>query len=194
MTVKTWPLAKIIPYARNPRHNAGAVDAVASSLQEFGWQQPIVVDPSGVIVVGDTRYRAAVKLGWTEAPVHVASDLTPTQIKAYRIADNRTNENASWDNELLKLEFEDLTLAGYDLGLTAFTAAEMGDVFLEDTASPGSNSNAGAERSAPDTFAEFDESIATEHQCPKCGYRFSGRTSAQTPPFDVVDDPEDGST
>lgn len=87
-------IEKVIPYARNPRKNDEAVDAVAASITEFGFQQPIVVDAKGVIVCGDTRYKAARRLGLTEVPVQVAKGLTPQQIKAYRIADNRLAEIA----------------------------------------------------------------------------------------------------
>jgi len=83
-------ISSIRPYENNPRINASAVDAVAASIKEFGFQQPIVVDEEGVIIVGHTRYKAAIKLGLTEVPVKVAIGLSPTQAKAYRIADNAT--------------------------------------------------------------------------------------------------------
>ncbi|MCR4411290.1 MAG: ParB N-terminal domain-containing protein, partial [Thermoguttaceae bacterium] len=92
MKIETWKLDRIRPYANNPRLNDDAVDAVAASIRQFGFRQPIVVDPEGVIIVGHTRYKAALKLGLEKVPVHVATDLTPEQIKAYRIADNKTAE------------------------------------------------------------------------------------------------------
>jgi ParB-like chromosome segregation protein Spo0J len=125
MSVESWPIDKPIPYARNPRKNTGAIDKVAASLKEFGWKQPIVVDAEGVVVVGHTRLIAAQKLGWAEVPVLVAGDLTPTQIKAYRLADNRTNEEAEWDNELLALELADLNIQDFDLALTGFDLDEL---------------------------------------------------------------------
>jgi hypothetical protein len=125
MNVEIWPLDRPVPYARNPRVNAGAVDKVAASLAEFGWKQPVVVDAQGIVIVGHTRLLAAKKLGLSECPVVVASDLTPTQCKAYRLADNRTNEEASWDNPLLALELEDLKLDAFDLGLMGFDADEL---------------------------------------------------------------------
>ena len=88
MQVEMWPIDRPTPYQRNPRRNDASVEAVAASLKEFGWQQPIVVDESGVVVVGHTRLKAAKLLGMTEVPVHVATGLTPSQVKAYRIADN----------------------------------------------------------------------------------------------------------
>src|SRR5471030_1458653 len=102
MKIETRHLVDIIPYKKNARKiPQRAIDKVAASLQEFGWQQPIVVNKAGVIIVGHTRYLAAQKLGWTEAPVHVAANLTAAQEKAYRLADNRTNEETGWNLELL---------------------------------------------------------------------------------------------
>jgi ParB-like chromosome segregation protein Spo0J len=82
MLVELWPIERVKPYFRNPRVNDSAVDAVAASLKEFGWRQPIVVDAEGVIVVGHTRWKAAKKLGVAQVPVHIATDLSPQQIHA----------------------------------------------------------------------------------------------------------------
>jgi DNA modification methylase len=125
MKVEIWPLDRVIPYAGNPRKNAKAIDKVAASLKRFGWKQPMVVDAEGVLVVGHTRREGALKLGWTEGPVVVASDLTPAEVKAYRLADNRSNEDAEWDKNLLGLELEALKLEGFDLKLTAFDDDEI---------------------------------------------------------------------
>jgi ParB-like chromosome segregation protein Spo0J len=125
MKIKEIEISKVIPYARNPRNNVDAVAGVAASLKEYGWQQPIVVDSEMVVVVGHTRLLAAQQLGFEMVPVHIASDLSPQQIKAYRLADNRVGENATWDNELLKIEFDDLESDGFDLDLTGFTADEI---------------------------------------------------------------------
>ena len=122
MEITELPLKDILPYARNPRKNKHATEKVASSIKEFGFRQPIVVDSEMVIVVGHTRFYAAKKLKLKTVPVHVASDLTPVKAKAYRIADNRTHDEAEWDEELLGLElgelkemkFSDLTLTGFD--------------------------------------------------------------------------------
>lgn len=108
MTVEMWPIDRLIPYARNPRKNDASVDAVAASIKEYGFRQPIVVDEQRVIIVGHTRYKAAKKLGLTEVPVHVATGLTPAQIKAYRIADNSAGSKSEWDAELLQIELDDL--------------------------------------------------------------------------------------
>src|SRR5579885_1932346 len=96
MIVELRNLADITPYAGNPRHNDAAVDAVAASIREFGFRQPIVVDEQGVIIVGHTRYKAALKLGLQAVPVHVAHGLSPAQAKAYRIADNQAATLSQW--------------------------------------------------------------------------------------------------
>jgi DNA modification methylase len=116
----------IHPYDRNPRLNDKAVEAVADSLREFGFRQPIVVDAEGVIIVGHTRWKAAKKLGLAKVPVHVATDLTPEQVKAYRIADNKTGEIAEWDLEILPIELNELREGGFDMDVLAFDEEELG--------------------------------------------------------------------
>jgi len=125
MDVIDLPLEQIIPYARNPRNNTEAAATVASSIQEFGWRQPIVVDEAMVVLAGHTRLEAARQLGFKTAPVHVAKGLTASQARAFRIMDNRSSENAEWDRDLLNLELADLLEADVDLGLTGFTDDEL---------------------------------------------------------------------
>lgn len=125
MKVALVDIKRVVPYARNPRKNEAAVAKVAASIKEFGWQQPIVVDSEMVIVVGHTRYLAAMQLGMEKVPVHVAEGLTPSQIKAYRIMDNRSHEDSEWDEILLPLEFADLKEMGFDLELTGFDEDEI---------------------------------------------------------------------
>lgn len=96
------------PYEHNPRNNDNAVDAVANSIKEFGFKVPIIIDKDGVIIAGHTRYRASQKLGLTEVPCIVADDLNETQIKAFRIAENKTNDLAEWNDELLADELKDI--------------------------------------------------------------------------------------
>jgi len=132
MKIEIRPLHEIFPYEKNARKiPQRAVDKVAASLQEFGWQQPIVVDKHGVIIVGHVRRLAALQLGWTEAPVHVADKLTPAQIRAYRLMDNRSHEEATWDLDLLAPELADLRAVDFDLGLTGFNVHEL-DTLLRD--------------------------------------------------------------
>lgn len=125
MKIVLRPLAEILPYEKNPRINDDAVDAVAASIKEFGFRQPIVVDSDGVIICGHTRWKAAQKLGLEKVPVHVATDLTPEQIKAYRIADNQTASLAEWNYDLLPIEIGELQAANYDLGLLGFDQDEL---------------------------------------------------------------------
>lgn len=101
-------ISEIYPYENNPRNNDSAVEYVANSIKEFGFKVPIVIDKNGVIVAGHTRYKACKKLGIIEVPCIIADDLTEEQIKAYRLADNKVSELASWDNELLKVELDEL--------------------------------------------------------------------------------------
>jgi ParB family chromosome partitioning protein len=125
MKVEDLALDSLIPYARNPRKNDGAVDKVAASIKEFGWRSPIVVDEEMVILAGHTRYKAAKKLGLTEAPVHIAEGLTDAQKKAYRIADNRVAEEAEWDSELLRIELADIESLNFGLELTGLNLDEI---------------------------------------------------------------------
>jgi DNA modification methylase len=125
MDIELRAISEIKPYPGNPRLNDAAVDAVAASLREFGFRQPLVVDGGGVIVVGHTRYKAAQKLGFTEVPAHVAADLTPAQARAYRIADNQTATIAGWDYELLPAELAGLEEMDFDLSLLGFDPGEL---------------------------------------------------------------------
>jgi DNA modification methylase len=125
MQVEMRPITAVRPYENNPRHNDAAVDAVAASIREYGFRQPIVVDEEGVIIVGHTRFKAALKLGLTEVPVHVAVGLSPAQARAYRIADNQTATMSSWDEDKLPLELMGLQEMGFDLDLTGFSGDEL---------------------------------------------------------------------
>jgi site-specific DNA-methyltransferase (adenine-specific) len=136
MRIELRPLDSITPYDKNPRRNDAAVEAVARSLKEFGWRQPVVVDKDNVIVVGHTRWKAAKSLGMTEVPVHVAHELTPEQAKACRIADNQTASIADWNMELLPLELAELKDLGVDLSLLGFDDDELKALL----AGPGSDS------------------------------------------------------
>ncbi|MCD6364623.1 MAG: ParB N-terminal domain-containing protein [Planctomycetes bacterium] len=115
----------IRPYERNPRINDQAVDAVGESLQQFGFRQPIVVNEDGTIIVGHTRWKAAQKLGLAKVPVHVATDLTPEQVRAYRIADNKTGELAEWDLLILPIEISELTGGDIDFESLGFDGKEL---------------------------------------------------------------------
>lgn len=123
MEVISKSIDEITPYINNPRNNDQAVDAVANSIKEFGWQQPIVVDKNMVIIVGHTRYKAAKRLKLDKVPVVVATNLTDEQAKAYRLADNKVGELADWNDDLLSDE-----LAGIDdIDMSDFGFDELDD-------------------------------------------------------------------
>ena len=129
MHVEMRDIGTIKPYPHNPRHNDQAVAAVAASLREFGFRQPLVIDEEGVIVVGDTRFKAALKLGLERVPVHIATGLTAAQLKAYRVADNKTAELADWNYELLVQELADLQNMDFDVDVIGFSADEIQNLF-----------------------------------------------------------------
>jgi len=136
MKIQEVNIDDIIPYAKNPRQNDEAIAKVASSLKEFGWRQPIVVDKEMVVIAGHTRLGAARRLNYKKVPIHIATDLTENQIKAYRIADNRVGQEAKWDEDLLSLELKDLQLDGYDLEQTGFNDDEL-DALLAEAVTEG---------------------------------------------------------
>jgi len=132
MQIEQRNIDEIIPYEKNPRINDKAVDAVAASIREFGWRAPIVVDKDMVIICGHSRWKAAKKLGLTEVPVHIATDLSPEKVKAYRIADNQTGNLAEWDYELLPQELLELQGMDFDLSLLGFDESELDKILHGD--------------------------------------------------------------
>jgi DNA modification methylase len=147
LEVCSWPIDRPIPYARNSRKiPERAVDKVAASINEFGWRVPIVVDKEGVIICGHTRLLAARKLGLDQVPVHVADNLTPAQVKAYRLLDNRSHQETDWDLGLLGPELEELRELDFNLELTGFDGREI-DEFLSD---PGDDDRANAAPPVPE--------------------------------------------
>lgn len=124
MEIKLLHIENLKPYTNNARNNEKAVDVVAKSIQEFGFRNPILIDNDNQIIAGHTRLLAAKKLGLTEIPTIKVDDLTPEQVKAFRIADNKTAEYAEWNFELLARELEELKIADYDLSLTGFDMSE----------------------------------------------------------------------
>ena len=126
MDIKNRKVEELIPYVNNPRDNSAAVDAVASSIAEFGFKVPIIVDRNNVVVTGHTRLQAAKKLGLAEVPVLMADDLSDAQVKAFRIADNKVSELASWNEELLEAELAAIKdTGGIDMGEFGFTEDEL---------------------------------------------------------------------
>jgi ParB-like chromosome segregation protein Spo0J len=162
-----WPVERFVPYARNPRRNDEAVDRMAASIREFGFKIPVLARSNGEVVDGHLRLKAAHKLNLTELPVILCDEWTEAQVKAFRLLVNRSVTWADWDEELLSLEMQDLQSLEMDLALTGFDAKEIDKLM--------------APVEAPDGFGEYDESISTEHQCPKCGYVWSGKSGPAKP-------------
>ena len=113
-------LSWLKPYANNPRDNESAVEPVANSIKEFGFKVPIVATSDGEIINGHTRFKASKLLGLEKVPVIIADDLTDEQIKAFRLADNKTGEIADWNESLLIKELEELDDLDYDMGQFGF--------------------------------------------------------------------------
>tara|TARA_R100001129_G_scaffold68215_1_gene46513 strand:+ start:1442 stop:2038 length:597 start_codon:yes stop_codon:yes gene_type:complete len=130
MNIQNIEIEKVIPYENNPRKNQ-SVEKVASSIKDFGFQQPIVVDKNMVVIVGHTRLMGAKKLGLSHVPV-VQADLDEAKAKAYRIADNRVNEDSGWDNKLLQDELNKLLNFEIDLNMTGFTNDELDSLFSKE--------------------------------------------------------------
>jgi len=155
------PIEQIKPYKKNPRKNEKAVPEVVKSLREFGFRQPLVVDSNMVLIVGHTRLLAAKELGLATVPVHIASTLTPAQVRAYRIADNRSHDKSEWDVTLLNEELGEL-----------FEMDEKFDIEFMDFGDfgPGEEKEKeikeGSKELDEEEFSEFD------HKCPKCGFEY----------------------
>ena len=153
MLVADVDVAKVIPYDKNPRNNESAVKMVADSIDEFGFKVPIVVDENNVIVAGHTRYLAALELGLKKIPVVVAKDLTEDQIKAYRLADNKTGEMAKWDfvaldEELQKIQ--EVDMEKYEMRVDSFAD------FFEEVEPDGEEK-------------EYRQVKKKKYTCPYCG-------------------------
>ena len=150
----------LIPYANNPRNNSGAIDKVASSINHFGFKVPVIIDKKNEIICGHTRILAAKKLNMSEIPCIIADDLTETQIKAFRLADNKVAEYSEWNMELLDLELAELSELDFDM-----KEFDFGEVEKETEAE---------EPIDLDGDAKKDEDL-TECHCPKCGFNFEVR-------------------
>lgn len=132
MNIVYKKVADLVPYENNPRNNDGAVDYVANSIKEFGFKVPVVVDKDNIVVAGHTKLKACEKLGITEVPCIVADDLTEDQIKAFRIADNKVAEYATWDEEKLSEELSDIMVDMTNFGDDLFSDDDTMDVELDD--------------------------------------------------------------
>ncbi len=167
LKIEEWNVEKLIPYARNPRRNDAAVPKMAALIKEYGFKVPVVARSDGSLIDGHLRLKAAQALGMQTVPVVLADDWTEQQVKAFRIAVNRSAELAEWDREYLRLELEELKAEDFDLGLTGFDAADVDAMLgLNKPEEPGGDAEDG------DAFKEYDDDLPTEHKCPKCGYEW----------------------
>ena len=173
LQIQIWPVDRLLPYARNARtHSDAQIAQVAASILEFGWTNPILAGADGVVIAGHARLAAARKLGMIEVPVIVLEHLSANQRRALVIADNRIALAAGWDDELLAAELGALREDGFDLDIVGFSDPEL-DALL------------GSETEPPEEFREYDETVPTDHECPKCGYKWSGGKTS--PPQAVAD-------
>ena len=131
MKIIEMNIEDLIPYMDNPRINYMAVDAVAKSIREFGFKVPIIVDKNNVIIAGHTRLEASKRLGLEKVPVIIADDLTPEQVKAFRIMDNKSAQYSEWDYEKLLKEIDELAELNYDVDLTGFSQVELDDIITK---------------------------------------------------------------
>lgn len=155
-------VSELTPYDKNAKkHDAGQIANVAQSISEMGWKQPIVIDANGVVIVGHCRLLAAKKLKQKEVPCVVADDLTPEQIKKYRILDNKLAESP-WDLDLLAEGMADLSLDGYEIDFPELDVLTGGDATTNDTME-------GAREFGEEEFG--DEHFKCE--CPRCGFKFN---------------------
>ncbi len=128
LVMEQWPLDRLIPYARNPRKNDDVVDRMCAAIKEFGFRIPVVVRSDGTVVDGHLRLKAARRLELESVPVVLADDLNETQIKAFRLLANQSANWADWDNDLLKLELNELQEADFDLDMIGFSDEELADL------------------------------------------------------------------
>ena len=130
--VERWPVDKLVPYARNSRtHSDTQVAQIAASIKEWGWTTPVLVSEDGTLIAGHGRVMAARKLGLQEVPVMIARGWTEAQRRAYVIADNKPALNAGWDEDLLKIEFQELGEIDFNVELISFSQGEISTLFLE---------------------------------------------------------------
>jgi ParB-like chromosome segregation protein Spo0J len=123
--IQIWPIDRLVLYARNPRKNDAVVDRMCSSIREYGFKIPVLARSDGEVVDGHLRIKAARKLRITEIPVILCDEWSPAQVKAFRLMVNRSVTWASWDDELLVLELQELNEADFDLSLTGFDPGEI---------------------------------------------------------------------
>lgn len=181
--IERLPVDSLVPYDKNPRFNDEAVDSVANSINEFDWLVPIVANAKHIVLAGHTRLKAAKKMGMKEVPVIIADWLTPAQEKAFRLADNKVAEIATWDMGLLKSELDDLVNEGFDMGDFGFTDMDFGGETGEEEGDVDYEAN-GEDGTAADTAVPIFCTLAKDVEigagvCPhRCVYCYISTTKA----------------
>ena len=165
LRVEYLPISELVYYVKNPRKNDAAVGAVAKSIEEFGFKVPILIDDNNEIIAGHTRLKAAQQLELEKVPVIRVSDLSPEQVKAFRIADNKLGEISEWDMDILFEELTDLRECGFDIELTGFSDITL-DGFAE--TSEGSSIDVDSFLTDEDKPDKKPKLIT----CPHCGESF----------------------
>lgn len=132
--IATMPINKLIPYSRNPRKNDGVVSQMVASIKEFGFKIPVLAKSDGTVIDGHLRLKAAHEIGMKDVPVILCDEWTDAQVKAFRIMVNKSVSWAEWDEELLKLEFDDLKALDFNLELTGF---DLGEIVAQDAVDSG---------------------------------------------------------
>lgn len=189
LKMEIWPTEKLIEYARNPRNNDDVVDQMVSVIKEFGFRVPIVARSDGLVVDGHLRLKAARAIGLKEVPVILADELTDTQVKAFRILANKSASWAEWDDELLRLEFEDLNNEAFNLELTGFSEEELNDILIsgEDYSreyTDGSKRNKSSDNESEKDYSSKNKEIEVDNlihdgvECPKCKFIFEVKNNA----------------
>lgn len=151
LQLEHWPIGRFIPYIRNPRRNDQVVNQMVGVIREFGFRIPVVARSTGEVVDGHLRLKAAHALGLDSVPVVLADELSDAQIKAFRLLANRSATWADWDEELLRLELEELQLVDFDLSLTGFDADELADLLAGEETSAEGQTDDDAAPEAPET-------------------------------------------
>lgn len=158
---------KLVPYINNARtHSQGQISKLRASIREFGFISPLVIDREFNVLVGHGRLQAAKEEEYTKVPCVFADNLTEAQKKAYILADNRMAVDAGWDEDLLKIEMEELQAMDFNVQLTGFREDEIADLFAvkEDPDETGTNKEFEEEEFGDEEF---------EHECPRCGFKYN---------------------
>lgn len=206
LKIEYVPLSEIIPYDKNPRKNDKAVKIVKKSIQEYGFLNPIILDNKNEIVAGHTRFRAALELGLKAVPIIWADELTPEQVKAFRIMDNKSTEYAKWDFSMLKEEFIELQDISFDLSITGFSDSEINRILTKASEEPnkgnkepkyqikqgevyklGSHILVCGDSTDPKNYDYLDDKPACVYTDPPYGVSYSGTNNPNGREWNVIE-------